>query len=59
MEDLEQSSMDDLSFGAAMPRGYKKRGSEGTPGVDKLVWHTSFFDQVCCEFRGLALPSTP
>ena len=39
--DLAQESMDDISFGVGMPRGYVTK-----QGIDKTVWSRRFFDCV-------------
>ena len=44
MDDLEQQSMDDLDFGAKMPRGWVTEQK-----VDKTVWSVKFFGAVRAE----------
>ena len=46
MEDLEQKSMDDLSFGRQMPRGYVTKEK-----IDKTVWTKKFFALVHSELN--------
>ena len=46
MEDLEQKSMDDLSFRRQMPRGYVTKEK-----VDKTVWTKKFFALVHSELN--------
>ena len=44
-EDLEQQSMDDLTFGRLMPKGYITAKNK----IDKTVWTARFFAQVKSE----------
>ena len=46
MEDLEQKSMDDLSLGRQMPKGYVTKEK-----VDKTVWTKKFFALVHSELN--------